>query len=113
MEQYFFKITASFSDKNKLYAAFSKYVKDLDGTLIKDEVTLQAFLQSLHSRLSQLNEHFSRCKSIELKEIKEGYSINPDARTIGLRVEGSWHASLYKIESTVELEDGFLQYYIL
>ncbi len=112
MEQYFFKITATFSDKNKLYEAFRNHINSLDGTLINGDETLNAFHKVLTLKLDQLNKEFSRCKPLELKEIKQGYSINPDARTAGFRVDGSWNASVYKVKQQVEMVDGFLQTFI-
>lgn len=113
MEQYFFLITASYSHKNKLHEAFSNYIHTLDHTLIKDDAALEAFVAIIKKELERLNKEFSRCQPIVLRDIKEGYhSLNPDARTVGYRVEGSWHASLYRVKGAVEIVDGFLQTFI-
>jgi hypothetical protein len=104
MEQYFFKITASYTSKNKLYEEFNAYIHSLDGTLIKDEGSLANFIFLIRMKLQDLNEKYSRCKPVCLLENRYG--------GIGLRVEGSWSASFYKVEQAVEMVDGFLQTFI-
>jgi hypothetical protein len=104
MDQYYFKITASYTDKNKLYKAFSEHVHELDGTLIQDEDTRQAFTRALQLKMDQLNKEHSRCKPLEL--------THTNFSTPSLSVTGSWTASLYKIKRAVELKEDLLQYFI-
>jgi len=104
MEQYFFKITASYTSKNKLYKEFNAYIQFLDGTLIKDEYSLEAFIQLVKLNLHKINKKHSRCKPVYLLENKYG--------GIGIRVEGSWSASFYEVKQSVEMVDGFLQTFI-
>lgn len=111
MEQYLFKIDHTYTDKNKLYKAFRNHVQELDGTLIRDYATLQAFKQSLFGRLEQLNSEFSRCKPVELQTPNFMNRSDKDYDST-VMVSGSWSATFYKIHRAVELQDCFLQYFI-
>ena len=104
MEQYFFKITASYTSKNRLLEEFSNYIHSLDGTLIKDQESLAVLVKLIKLKLVTLNRTYSSCKPVHLSENRyAGY---------GLSVDGSWSASFYEVERLVEMEDGFLQTFI-
>jgi hypothetical protein len=104
MEQYFFKITASYTSKNKLYEEFSQYIHSLDGTLIKDQESLDALVKLIKLKLEGLNKKYNRCKPVQLSENRYG--------GYGISVSGSWGGSIYKVERAVEMEEGFLQTYL-
>jgi len=93
MAQHFFKISHSYSQKNKLYKAFFDYIKSVDATLLTSDVAKNNFLESLRSVMAQLNAKHSRCKPISFS----GYPSVHDYSQL-VEVSGSFTAEIYQVK---------------
>ena len=65
MEQYFFKLSQSYSAKNKMDEEIKDFLYSLDGTLITDG--LEVFQDHLQAKINEIHTRHSRCKPIDLR----------------------------------------------
>lgn len=96
MAQYFFKISMSYTDKNKLYAEFFNFVKSHDNTLIPSDSDKKDFKNVLRSKLEELQKKHSRCKPLNLS-MGNYYSLDTDTEDV--RVSGSFTADIFKVKN--------------
>lgn len=93
MNQHFFKITATYSDKNKLYKDLREYIESWDGTLLTTKQCMEEFTYKLGKTCAELNRKHYRCKPIE---IQQGEHQTGSKNSV--YVPGSWHAELYEVK---------------
>lgn len=95
MAKYFFKIDISYTQKNRLLAAFYDFVKANDSTLMANEVEKKEFKSMLWDKLEVLYEENPRCMPINLS-MGNFYSIDHEDEDV--RVSGSFAATIYKVK---------------
>lgn len=93
MKRYFFKITNTNNDKNKLYTAFRQFVESYDNSIMNTPAALKKFQKSLQQRLEELNKEYNRCQPIEIRASRE-----ESDGSFGIRVENSWYATFYIVK---------------
>ena len=67
MEQYFFKLSQSYSSKNKLDEEITNFLYSLDRTLLPSQADLESFKDYLKFKIEELHKAHPRCKKIELR----------------------------------------------
>lgn len=94
-QQYFFKITATYSDKNQLYKELREFVQQWDNTLFTTPEAFKDFGYQLGKQCAKLNQKHHRCKPITIETGDHPYQDN-DGKNI--HVSGSWFASFYPVK---------------
>ena len=97
MNKYFFKITNTNNDKNKLYTAMRQFVEEFDNSLIKNEASCTKFRRLLNRKVEEFNELHKRCQPIEIRE-----SIPEKDGSFSIRVENSWYATFYIVKQEIQ-----------
>ncbi|WP_228853263.1 hypothetical protein [Aegicerativicinus sediminis] len=98
MENYFFKIGMTYTDKNNLYKDFSKYIHGLDSTLIIGKEGLKAFKNQIRDKISELEQIHSRCKPIQF----DIYSSYKKDGSFHVSCSGSFTADIFKVKQNFE-----------
>ena len=93
MEQYFFKVGHTYTDKNKLYKELREWIQLQHGTLINGKDGLKAFKKMLKDKVGELCVKHNRCKPISIDYL-EHYTNKPDSSVF---VSSSWTAEFYKV----------------
>lgn len=97
MKKFFFKISISYSDKNKLYRDVSAFIKLNDSTLIIGEKRLIDFTQYLTKGVEQLNAKHNRCKPLLLNIWR--FDNEDNETDIQVQVSGCFAANIYPVAS--------------
>lgn len=98
--KYFFKITQSYSAKNKLYEAMQKHAASLDGTLIDSYLDLVDFRNAVIAKAAELHQEHSRCQPLSVNSTHDKSWHGPEeTEGSSLMVQGCFDAKFYPVKN--------------
>ena len=95
MNKYFFKVTMTYTTKNKAHKAMQDFARLNDCMLLLSKESLDKFIAHFKQKLEWANATFKRCQDLEFS----GSNRYDGTRLYNLSIEGNYVAVIYRVKN--------------